>query len=152
MMRSKPLEKNRIANSLGQEKSNFMKFADIQSVEMQRYNQSVNAAPKCDDTSDVETAAVTVDSGAYHAAGPPRVGAHFPMRPAGSSKAGRYCSAASGSVMRNFGQRVIAGKNDNGATMTMPIQGGSAMQLCAARGNRPRDHDIREERCLPIRH
>ena len=31
-------------------------------------------------------------------------------------------SAANGSVIRNFGQRVITGKNDNGATMTMPIQ------------------------------
>ena len=50
------------------------------------------------------------------------VGAHFPIKPTESSKAGRNYSAANGSVIRNFGQRVITGKNDNGATMTMPVQ------------------------------
>ena len=47
---------------------------------------------------------------------------YFQIKPTLSSKAGKNYSAANGSVIRNFGQRVITGRNDNGATMTMPIQ------------------------------
>ena len=39
---------------------------------MQRDEQEVNAIPQLNSTADTETVTVTVDSGAYHAVGPPQ--------------------------------------------------------------------------------
>ena len=100
----------------------FLRYADIQSVERDKEQQEVNSIPRHDQDESVETVTVAVDSGAYRTVGPPRVATHFPVKPTESSRARRNYSAAKGSVIRNYGQRVITGKINNGATMTMPIQ------------------------------
>ena len=65
---------------------------------------------------------VTVDSGAYNAVGPPQVGTHFPIKHAEASKKGKNYTAANGSTIKNYGQRVITGKNEHGNAVSVPIQ------------------------------
>ena len=62
----------------------------------------------------METVVVTVDSGAYNAGGPKHVGTHFDVKPTEASKAGRRYSAANGSIIKNYGQRVIVGQDESG--------------------------------------
>ena len=75
-----------------------------------------------DPSSSLETVVVTVDSGAYNTVGPKHVGAHFDVKPTEASKAGRGYSAANGSIIKNYGQRVIVGKDGSGTTVSLPIQ------------------------------
>ena len=82
----------------------------------------VNAVPKQDPSSTEETVVVTVDSGAHNTVGPKHVGTHFDVKPTEASKAGRHYSAANGSIIKNYGQRVIVGKDENGTTVSLPIQ------------------------------
>ena len=82
----------------------------------------VNAVPQGDEGGDYEVVTVTLDSGAYNTVGPLKVGSYFPVKPTSASQAGRHYSAANGSVIHNYGQRVIRGKSEEGADITMPIQ------------------------------
>ena len=50
------------------------------------------------------------------------MGTYFEVKPAESSKAGRHYSVANGSVIKNYGQRIVTGKNDQGAKVSLPIQ------------------------------
>ena len=85
--------------------------------------------PGRDDAGNVETVAVIVDSGAYHAVGPPRVAAHFPMKPTESSKAGRIAARLTGQLPVTMAKGSSRGKNENGAQMTRPIQGADANEV-----------------------
>ena len=82
----------------------------------------VNAVPQEEDGGDYEVVTVTLDSGAYNTVGPLKVGSYFPVKPTTASQAGRHYSAANGSVIHNYGQRVIRGRSEEGAEITMPIQ------------------------------
>ena len=73
----------------------------------------VNAVPKANQDVNFETISVTVDSGAFNTVGPPTIGTHFKITPAEASAKGRHYSAASGSVIRNYGERVITGTKTN---------------------------------------
>ena len=50
---------------------------------------------------------VTLDSGAYNTVGPRKVGSYFPIKPTEASQTGKHFSAANGTVIKNYGQRVI---------------------------------------------
>ena len=63
-----------------------------------------------------------MDSGAYNTVGPVKVGTHFKLNPTEASASGRHYRAANGSVIRNYGQRVITGHTNEGRAVTMPIQ------------------------------
>ena len=54
--------------------------------------------------------------------GPPTIGTHFKITPTEASAKGRHYSAANGSVIRNHGQRVVTGRTNEGALVSMPIQ------------------------------
>ena len=69
-----------------------------------------------------EVITVTLDSGAYNTVGPRRVGSYFPIKPTEASQTGKHFSAANGTVIKNYGQRVIKGRSEEGAVVTMPIQ------------------------------
>ena len=56
---------------------------------MQKEQQEVNAIPRQELEANVEVITVTVDSGAYHTVGPPRIGTHFPIKATESSRAGK---------------------------------------------------------------
>ena len=50
------------------------------------------------------------------------MGTHFEVKPTEASRAGRHYSAANGSIVKNYGQRVIVGKDESGTTVSLPIQ------------------------------
>ena len=54
--------------------------------------------------------------------GPPQVRSCFPVKATEASQNGKHYSAANGPVIRNYGQRVIQGKIEEGAEVTVPIQ------------------------------
>lgn len=100
-----------------------------------------------------------MDSGAYHTVGPPRVGTHFPVKPTEASKSGRNHSAANGTVIRNYSQRVILGKNDKGVNMTLPIQVaevnkvlGSVREMVEAGNRVVFDRDAEGKPCEYVQH
>ena len=103
-------------------KSWFQKYAELSLVEMGAGIPEVNAVPKTEQDSSFEIISVTVDSGAYNTAGPPKVGTHFMINPAEASSAGRHYRAANGSVIRHYGQRVVTGRTEEGTLVSMPIQ------------------------------
>ena len=98
------------------------KYARVQLVEMSTQTPEVNAVPQGDDGGDYEVVTVTLDSGAYNTVGPLKVGSYFPVKPTSASQAGKHYSAANGSVIHNYGQRVFRGMSEEGAGVTMPIQ------------------------------
>ena len=81
--------------------------------------KEVNAIPRVSD--DVEVITVTVDAGAYNTVGPPKTGTHFPHEQTSASSAGTHYRAANGTVIRNYGQRIVTGINDNGSKVGLPI-------------------------------
>ena len=89
-------------------------------VEAVTDTREVNAVPKVNDTSEVIT--VTVDSGAYNTVGPPTTGTHFPLKSTSASASGRHYRAANGTIIKNYGQRVVTGTNDDGLAVGLPIQ------------------------------
>ena len=91
-------------------------------MESDAVNREVNAVPKSNRDTDHETITVTVDSGAYNTVGPPKVGTHFEVKPTEASASGRHYRAANGSVIRNYGQRVITGRTNEGTLVSVPIQ------------------------------
>ena len=54
--------------------------------------------------------------------GPRKVGSYSPVKLTEASQTGKHYSAANGSVIRNYGRRVIQGRSEEGAEVTMPIQ------------------------------
>ena len=113
---------SRIHASIRAESDWSNKYAQVQLVELPNEQPEVNAVPQSEDAGEYEVVTVTLDSGAYHTVGPPGVGTYFPVKPTPASQSGRHYSAANGSVIRNHGQRVIRGKSEEGAEVTMPIQ------------------------------
>ena len=89
------------------EKDWFAKYAQVQLVERQERAPEVNAAPQSGGKEGHEIVIVTLDAGAYNTVGPPQVGSYFLIKPAEASQTGKRYSAASGSVIRNYGQRVM---------------------------------------------
>ena len=87
---------------------------------MQSDDPEINAAPNASATH--ETIVVTVDSGAYNTVGPRHVGTHFPIKHMEASQEGKNYTAANGSAIKNYGQRVITGNNEHGDAVSMPIQ------------------------------
>ena len=77
-------------------------------------SHEVNAVPKMSDNQNYETLVVTVDSGAYNAVGPPAVGAYFNVEPTKASQSGQGYSAANGSAIISYGQRVVKVVHKNG--------------------------------------
>ena len=69
-----------------------------------------------------EAIAVAVDSGAHDAAVPLNVGTPFHAEHAEAPGAGKRCSAARGAAIRKYGQRVIVGRSENGAAVSMLTQ------------------------------
>ena len=88
-----------VTKSLQQGKSWFQKYAEVQLVEMGAASREVNEVPGLGRDENFETVAVTVDSGACNAVGPPNVGTYFDNADAEASKAGKHYSAANGSLM-----------------------------------------------------
>ena len=82
--------------------------------------KEVNSVPK--NLDNMELITVTVDSGAFNTVGPPKTGTHFPLKQTQASKAGKHYRAANGTTIRNHGQRVVTGLNENGHKVGMPIQ------------------------------
>ena len=103
-------------------KSWFQKYAELDLVECETINREVNAVPTTNQDSSFEVITVTVDSGAYNTVGPPKVGTHFEVKPTEASASGRHYRAANGSVIRNYGQRVVTGRTNEGTLVSMPIQ------------------------------
>ena len=89
-------------------------------VETSNGAKEVNFVPISDDK--WETITVTVDSGAFNTVGPPKTGTHFPLKQTHASSNGKNYRAANGTEIRNHGQRVVTGRNENGAKIGMPIQ------------------------------
>eukprot|EP00959_Pyramimonas_sp_CCMP1952_P338477 7088403-Pyramimonas_sp.AAC.1 len=77
---------------------------------MRDCDPEVNAVPPQSTTH--ETIVVTVGSGAYNTVGPSRIGTYFPIKQTDASKQGRHYSAANGTTIKNYGQRVVTGKNE----------------------------------------
>ena len=50
------------------------------------------------------------------------MGTHCKVSPTEASAAGRHYRAANGSVIRNYGQRVVTGRTEEGTLVSMPIQ------------------------------
>ena len=95
-------------------KSWFQKYAELSLVEVNVESPEVNAVPKMSEDKDFETLTVTVDSGAYNAVGPVQVATHFKVEPTKASQSGQHYRAANGSMIRNSGQRIVSGSNENG--------------------------------------
>ena len=112
----------RVEECIQKEKGWFDKYAQVQLVERADCAPEVNEAPQGNNNGDYETMTVTLDSGAYNTVGPRKVGSYFPVKPTEASQTGKHFSAANGSVIRNYGQRVIQGRSEEGAEVTMPIQ------------------------------
>ena len=117
---------SRIAKSIDEEQSIFQKYAEVCLVERESVDREVNEVPvnKQRVKFDVpyETVTVTVDSGAYNTVGPPSVGTHFKITDTEASKTGRNYRAANGTVIRNYGQRIVRGTNEVGLPLSLPIQ------------------------------
>ena len=96
------------------------KCAEVGLVEAVNDTREVNAVPKGDSNTEVIT--VTVDSGAYNTVGPPKTGTHFTLKPTTASATGKHYRAANGTIIQNYGQRVVTGVNDNGLKIGLPIQ------------------------------
>ena len=84
----------------------------------------------------------TLDSAAIETVGPPNIGTCFPLIPTVASKNGINYSAANGSPIKNYGQRILQGLDNSWKVKTMPMQVAqvkkvlaSASQICMA-GNR----------------
>ena len=112
----------RVNKSIREEKSWIAKYAELQLVERPDCAPEVNEVPQGGENGVYEVITVTLDSGAYNTVGPRRVGSHFPIKPTEASQTGKHFSAANGTVIKNYGQRVIKGKSEEGAVVTMPIQ------------------------------
>ena len=112
----------RVKECVQKEKSWFEKYAQVQLVERPDCAPEVNEVPQGSGNGVYEVVTVTLDSGAYNTVGPRKVGSYFPVKPTEASQTGKHFSAANGSVIRNYGQRVIQGRSEEGATVTMPIQ------------------------------
>ena len=119
--------------------------------------QDINEVPRQGDKE--ETVTVTLDSGAYNTVGPPRVATHFPVKPTPMSKAGRHYLAANGSKIENYGQRIITGKNEDGSSVTMPMQVaevkkvlGSAREMVEAGNRIVLDRDKSGRSCSYLEH
>ena len=97
-------------------------YAELNLVEMGLTSPEVNAVPKLEKDTDFEVVTVTADSGAYNTVGPTTAATHFKITPTEASSKGRHYSAANGSVIRNYGQRVITGRTNEGTLVSMPIQ------------------------------
>ena len=82
----------------------------------------VNSIPRHQSDDKLETAVTTLDSGANDAVGQPRTGSRFRVKPTEAPVSGKRRSAANGSVIRNYGQRVIQGRSGEGAVVTVPIK------------------------------
>ena len=113
---------SRIHASIKMESDWASKYAQVQLVEMSAQGPEVNAVPQNEENGDYEVVTVTLDSGAYNTVGPPKVGTYFPVKPTSASQSGKHYSAANGSVIHNYGQRVIKGRSEEGAEVIMPIQ------------------------------
>ena len=113
---------SRIHASIRAESDWSNKYAQVQLVELPNEQPEVNAVPQSEESGEYEVVTVTLDSGAYNTVGPPKVGTYFPVKPTSASQSGRHYSAANGSVIRNYGQRIIRGRSEEGAEVTMPIQ------------------------------
>ena len=112
----------RVNKSIREEKSWVDKYAQVQLVDRPDLAPEVNEVPQGSESGVYEVVTVTLDSGAYNTVGPRRVGSYFPVKPTEASQTGKHFSAANGSVIRNYGQRVIQGRSAEGAEVTMPIQ------------------------------
>ena len=84
----------------------------------------------------------TLDSAAIETVGPPEIGNCFPLTETTASKNGINYSAANGSAIKNYGQRILHGGDNNWKRTIMPMQVAqvkkvlvSAAQVCMA-GNR----------------
>eukprot|EP00959_Pyramimonas_sp_CCMP1952_P461238 9481258-Pyramimonas_sp.AAC.3 len=110
----------RINQCIKQEKSWREKHCEIGLIEMKSAAPEINSVPVQNATH--ETIVVTVDSGAYNTVGPPKVGTYFPIKHTNASKQGKHYSAANGTTIKNYGQRVITGRNESGNPVSMPIQ------------------------------
>ena len=91
-------------------------------MEVKVESPGVNAVPKMNEDKDFETLTVTVDSGAYNTVGPVKAATHFKVEPTKASQAGQHYRAANGSMIRNYGQRIVSGSNENGKKVNLPIQ------------------------------
>ena len=78
--------------------------------------------PKINDHQKYETLVVTVDSGAYNAVGPVKAATHFKIERTKASQSGQHYRAANGSTIKNYGQRIVSGANENGKKVSLPIQ------------------------------
>ena len=112
----------RVNKSIQEEKSWIDKYAQVQLVDRPDLAPEVNEVPQGSESGVYEVVTVTLDSGAYNTVGPRKVGSYFPVKPTEASQTGKHFSAANGSVIRNYGQRVIQGRSAEGAEVTMPIQ------------------------------
>ena len=81
------------------------------------YTPEVNAVPTANHDTNFEIISVTVDSGAYNTVGPPTTGTYFDITPTETAAKGRHYSAANGSVIRNYGQRIITGRTSEGTSV-----------------------------------
>ena len=95
-------------------KASIQRYAELGLAEMGEVNPEVSAAPKIDENAEFEIISVTVGSGAYNTAGPQTTGTHFKVTPTEASSKGRHYCAANGSVIRNYGQRIITGRTNEG--------------------------------------
>ena len=86
----------------------FQKYAELDLIEVNVEGPEVNAVPKMDEDQAFETLVVTVDSGAYNTVGPKKVATHFKVEPTKASQTGQHYRAANGSIIRNYGQRIVS--------------------------------------------
>ena len=114
--------RKRVQECIQKEKDWADRYAQVQLVEMPNHTPEMNAVPQGDESGYYEIVTVTLDPGAYNTVGPLKVGSYFPVKPTEASQTGKHYSAANGSVIRNYGQRVIQGRSEEGAEVTMPIQ------------------------------
>ena len=119
-VKTKAVNEGLKANESG--KSWFQKYAELSLVEVNAESPEVNAVPKVNADRNYETLTVTVDSGAYNTVGPPTAGTYFKIEQSKASHAGQHYRAANGSTIKNYGQRVVSGSNENGKKVSLPIQ------------------------------
>ena len=105
-----------------EKKSWFQKYAELDLVEVNVEDREVNAVPKGNDDQNFETLVVTVDSGAYNTVAPLKVATHFKIEPTKASQTGQHYRAANGSTIKNYGQRIVSGSDENGKQVSLPIQ------------------------------
>ena len=150
----------RINRSLEQERSVFQRYADVNLVERDNMDKEVNAVPTGPTRNDdYEIINVTVDSGAYNTVGPPHVGTYFKIGNTEASQSGQHYRAANGTVIKNYGQRIIRGTNEVGAPVNMPIQVadvnkvlGSVREMVKAGNKVVFDEDVNGKSCSYVEH